>query len=74
MPGRGPTKQALLKLEEVRYMIREAEVELRESTYYPHAESRHHLSEAASNLVAAEQALRTVLGILEAPDETPPEP
>ena len=74
MPGHGPTKQALSKLEEVRDMIREAEVELRESAYYPHAESRRHLSEAASDLVAAEQALRTVLGILEAPDETLPEP
>ena len=74
MPGRGPTKHALSKLKEVRDMIREAEVELRESAYYPHAESRRHLSEAASDLVAAEQALRTVLGILEAPGETLSEP
>ena len=73
MTGREPTKQALSKLEEVRDIIREAEVELRESAYYPHAESRRHLSEAASNLVAAEQALRTALGILEAPGETLPE-
>jgi len=74
MPGRGPTKQALLKLEELRDMIREAEVELRESAYYPHAENRRHLSKAASHLGAAQQALRTALKILEAPDETPPEP
>jgi nucleotide-binding universal stress UspA family protein len=58
----------------VRDIIREAEVELRESAYYPRAESRRHLSEAASNLVAAEQALRTAPGILEAPGETLPEP
>lgn len=64
MPGREPTKQALSKLEAVRDMIREAEVELRESTYYPHAESRRHLSEATSNLAAAEQALRRVVEIL----------
>jgi hypothetical protein len=44
MPGREPTKQALSRLQEVGDMTREAEVELRASTYYPHAESRRHLS------------------------------
>ena len=48
-------------------MIRQAEVELRESTYYPPPEARGRLSEATSNLAAAEQALHLVLGILEDP-------
>jgi nucleotide-binding universal stress UspA family protein len=71
MPGRKPTKQALSKLEEVRKMIREAEVELRESAYYPPPEANHHLSEAASGLAVAERALRSVLKVLRTPGETP---
>lgn len=71
MPGRKPTKQALSKLEEVRKMIREAEVELRESAYYPPSEAHHHLSEAASGLAVAERALRSVLKVLRTPGETP---
>jgi hypothetical protein len=55
----------------VRDIIRAAEVELREATNYPPPETRHHLSQAASNLAAAEEALRTVLGLLEAPGEEP---
>ena len=46
-------------------MIRDAEVELREATHYPPPETRHHPSEAISNLSAAEKALRTVLKLLE---------
>src|ERR687884_565093 len=65
MPAQEQTKRALCRLEEVRELIREAEVELRESAYYPPAETSHHLSEAASNLVAADQSLRAVLEILE---------
>lgn len=73
MPGREQTKKALSRLEEVRHIIRDAEVELREATYYPAPETRHHLSEAASNLAAAEKALRTVLGLLEmSGEERPP--
>jgi len=67
------TEQALLKLEEVREMIREAEVELRESAYYPPPEARHHLSEAASGLAVAERALRSVLKVLMTPGEIPPD-
>jgi len=48
----------------VRDPIPEAEVELREASYYLPPETRHHLSEAFSNLAAAERALRTVLGLL----------
>jgi len=67
VPNLEQTEQALRKLEEVREMIRQAEVELRESTYYPPPEARGRLSEATSNLAAAEQALHLVLGILEDP-------
>ena len=65
MTGHEQTKRVLSRLEEVRDIIREAEVELREAVYYPPPETHHHLSEAASNLAAAEKALRTVLGLLE---------
>jgi hypothetical protein len=64
MPGYEQTTRALSTLDEVRELIREAEVELRESVYYPPPETRHHFSEAASNLAAAEQSLRTVLELL----------
>ena len=69
MTGHEQTKRVLSRLEEVRDIIRDAEVELREATYYPPPETGHHLSEAASNLAAAERALRTVLGLLEAANE-----
>lgn len=69
MTGHEQTKRALSRLEEVRDIIRHAEVELREATYYPPPETRHHLSEAASNLAAAEKALRAVLRLLEAANE-----
>lgn len=65
MGGREQTEQALSKLEEVRGMIRRAEVELRESAYYPPPETRRHLSEATDGLAAAERALRAVLDALE---------
>ena len=65
MPAQEQTKRALCRLEEVRELIREAEVELRESAYYPPAETRHHLSEAATSLAVADQSLRAVLEILE---------
>jgi hypothetical protein len=72
MTGRKQTKRALSQLEGVRDIIREAEVELREATYYPPLETRHHLSDAAANLAAAEKALRKVLGLLEASSEEQP--
>lgn len=72
MTGHEQTKRVLSRLEEVRDIIREAEVELREAAYYPPPEARHHLSEAASNLAAAEKALRTVLGLLETSGEGRP--
>ena len=72
MPGREQTKRALSQLEKVRDIIREAEVELREADYYPSPEAHHRLSEAASNLAAAEKALRTVLGLLETSGEEQP--
>jgi hypothetical protein len=65
MTGREETLRALSRLEEVRDMIRRAEVELRESAHYPPPEIRRHLSEAANNLAAAERALRAVLDALE---------
>lgn len=66
------TEQALFKLEEVREMIREVEVELREPNYCSPPEARHHLSEAASGLAVADRALRSVLEIFGIPDETSP--
>lgn len=72
MTGHEQTKRVLSRLEEVRDTIRDAEVELREATYYPPPEARHHLSEAASNLAAADKALRAVLGLLETSDEERP--
>jgi len=74
MPGREQTERALSRLEEVRNMVREAEVEIRESAYYPPPELRRHLSQATSNLEAAEQALRTVLNTLQTSGRTPFEP
>jgi hypothetical protein len=73
MTGQEQTKRALSRLEEVRGIIRDAEVELREATYYPPPEASHHLSEAASNLAAAESALRSVLGLLEAANQQRPQ-
>ena len=72
MTGREQTKRALSRLEEVQDIIRDAEVELREATYYPTPEAHHHLLEAASNLAAADKALRTVLGLLETSGEERP--
>lgn len=72
MTGHEQTKRALSRLEELRDIIRAAEVELREATNYPPPETRHHLSQAASNLAAAEKALRTVLGLLETSAEGRP--
>jgi hypothetical protein len=43
MDGREQTEQALPKLEEVRGVIRRAEVELRESAHHPSSEARRHL-------------------------------
>jgi hypothetical protein len=66
------TKQAFLKLEEVRETIREAEVELRESAYnQPYDAHRHH-SKATSAPAVAARALGAALGTLGRPDETPP--
>lgn len=62
MTGQEQTKRALSRLEEVRDIIRDAEVVLREATYYPPPETSHHLSEAVSNLAAAERALRKRYG------------
>lgn len=53
-------------------MTQKAEVDLRETAYYPPSEAQRHLSEAVSNLVAAEQSLRAVLGLLETSGEKRP--
>lgn len=68
LPDPEHIKGTLSQLEKVRDRIREAEVELREATYYPPPETRRHLSEVTSNLAAADKALRAVLRLLEPPD------
>ena len=65
----GETGRILARLEEVRDMIREAEVGLRESKYYPPPETHHHLLEATANLVAAERKLGSVLDSLGSQEE-----
>ena len=69
-PGIEETKQALLKLEEVRETIREAK--LRESAYYQPYEAHRHHSKATSAPAVAARALGSALGTLGSPDETPP--
>jgi hypothetical protein len=60
-------RSSLSRLEEMRETIRRAEVERRESAYYPPPETRRHLSDAVTSLAAAERALRAVLDTLESP-------
>jgi hypothetical protein len=50
-------------------MVRKAEVELRESTYYPLPETRRHLSETASNLRTTERRCARCSGSSETPGE-----
>jgi hypothetical protein len=67
MDGREQTEQALPKLEEVRGVIRRAEVDLRESAYYPFSEARRHPGKLTNSLASAERTLRAVLRALEGP-------